>query len=188
MTQSTKPPCWDDLYAVALAQEGQFTTQQAAEVGYSPQLLLRHLANGRLVRLRRGVYRLVHFPDGATEQLTTLWLWSGREGVFSHDTALALFELSDILPSQVHLTLPPLWRRRRIHVPAGLILHHADISASDRTWYGAVPVTTPRRTLHDCVRDHLSPDLLRQAASQALHRGLLSARELPPGLATDGLP
>ena len=32
-------------------------------------------------------------------------------GVFSHDTALALHELSDALPARAHLTLPASWRR-----------------------------------------------------------------------------
>ncbi len=44
--------------------------------------------------MRRGVYRLVHFPVGDHEDLTAVWLWSEREGVFSHETALALHDLS----------------------------------------------------------------------------------------------
>ena len=64
------PPDWDRLFEIAAAQDGLFTTQQAAEAGYSPQLLAYHLSAGRMVRLRRGVYRLVHFPAGDHEDLT----------------------------------------------------------------------------------------------------------------------
>ena len=60
-------PSWDALYEVASAQEGLFTTVQAADAGYSPQLLQKHLHAGRLHRVRRGVYRLVHFPPGDHE-------------------------------------------------------------------------------------------------------------------------
>jgi len=87
-------------------------------------------------------------------------------------------ELSDVLPARVHLTLPNAWRRRRLRVPAGVVIHHADVPAEDRSWFGAVPVTNPRRTLDDCSTDALSPELLRQAAQQALRRGLVARNEL----------
>lgn len=43
-----------------------------------------------MLRVRRGVYRLVHFPAGEHEEMTALRLWSDQHGVFSHQTALAL--------------------------------------------------------------------------------------------------
>lgn len=171
-------PDWDRLFETATGQEGLFTTQQAAEAGYSPQLLVHYIRRGRAVRVRRGVYRLVHFPAGEHEELVTAWLWSERAGVFSHQTALSLHGLSDALPAQVHLTLPEAWRRRRFRVPAGVVLHHADVPLEDRAWFGAVPVTSPRRTLLDCAGAQLSPDLLGQAAQQALRRGLVTRAEL----------
>ena len=81
---------WDSLYQTASAQAGHFTTQQAAEAGYSTQLLLKHIRAGRLVRVRHGIYRLVHFPAGEHEELAVVWLWSEHKGVFSHQTALGL--------------------------------------------------------------------------------------------------
>ncbi len=171
-------PDWDGLYETAAAQEGLFTTRQAAAVGYSPQLLVHYLHVGKTVRIRRGIYRLVHFPAGEHEELITAWLWSELAGVVSHETALALHALSDALPARVHLTLPAAWRRRRFQIPADVVLHHADVPPRDRTWFGAVPVTNPRRTLNDCADEGLSPELLRQAARQALRRGLVTRLEL----------
>lgn len=178
MSVSAKKPNWDLPFETASAQEGYFTTRQAAEVGYSSQLLLKHIRAGRVERTRRGIYRLVHFPVGEHEELVIAWLWSERNGIISHHTALALHGLSDILPAQVHLTLPQAWRSRRFRVPDGVVLHHADIPSDDRTWFGAVPTTNPRRTLNDCAREELSPDLLRQAAKQAVRRGLVTKDEL----------
>ena len=60
----------------------------------------------------------------------------------------------------------------------GVVLHHADVPTDDRAWYGAVPMTNPRRSLNDCAREGLSPELLRQAAQQALRRGLVTKAEL----------
>jgi len=171
-------PDWDRLFETAAGQAGLFTSEQAAEAGYSPQLLVHHVRKGRVVRVRRGVYRLVHFPAGEHEELVVVWLWSERAGVFSHHTALGLHGLSDALPSKLHLTLPRAWRRRRFRVPAGVTLHHADIPTADRSWFGAVPATSAGRTLNDCAREGLSPDLLKQAAVQALRRGLVAKAEL----------
>jgi predicted transcriptional regulator of viral defense system len=171
-------PDWNQLYAAAAAQEGLFTTHQAANAGYSPQLLVHYLHIGRAIRLRRGLYRLVHFPTGEHEDLVETWLWSEQAGVISHETALALHGLSDVLPSHIHLTLPVAWKRRRLRVPPNVTVHHADVPTADRTWFGAAPTTNPRRTLDDCAVAGLSPELLLQATQQALHRGLVGKNDL----------
>jgi predicted transcriptional regulator of viral defense system len=171
-------PKWDRLFEIALGQEGLFTTAQAAEAGYSPQLLVHHIRAGRIARLSRGVYRVVHFPAGEHEELVAAWLWSDRTGVISHQTALALHALSDALPARVHLTLPNAWRHRRFRAPPEVVLHHADVPPEERSWFGAVPTTNPKRTLNDCACEGLSPELLRHAAQQALRRGLVVKSEL----------
>jgi predicted transcriptional regulator of viral defense system len=171
-------PNWDLLYETASAQEGYFTTKQAAGAGYSTHLLFKHIRAGRVMRIRRGIYRLVHFPAGDHEELVILWLWSELAGVFSHQTALALHGLSDVLPANVHLTLPRTWHTRRLRVPNGVVLHHADVPPNERTWFESVPTTTPRRTLNDCAREALPPDLLSQAARQAIRRGLVTKAEV----------
>lgn len=97
----------------------------------------------------------------------TAWLWSEQAGVLSHQTALSLHGLSDVLPAQVHLTLPDAWRRRRFRVPADVVLHHADVAPEERSWFGPVPATSASRTLSDCAKSGLSPELLRQATASA---------------------
>ncbi len=171
-------PNWNDLYQVASAQGGLLTTKQAATAGYSPQLLAHHIHAGRLVSVRRGMYRLVHFPTTEQEELIEVWLWSECEGVFSHQTALALEDLSDVLPAQIHMTLPIAWKARRLRVPRKVVLEHAEIPTSDRTWIGSVPVTSATRTLIDCANAHVSPDLVEQAIVQARRRGLVAPSDL----------
>lgn len=176
--KASQRPDWDRLFEAATAQDGLFTTRQGAEAGYSAQLLVHHVKSGRAVRLRRGIYRLVHFPAGEHEELVAIWLWSDRMGVFSHQTALALHGLSDALPSRVHLTLPLASQRRRLRVPRGVVIHHGDVPKAQRAWCGAIPATAPARTLNDCAREGLAPDLLRQGAREALKRGIVTKREL----------
>ncbi len=175
---SATSPNWDRLYELASGQEGYFTTRDASTAGFSSQLLLKHIDAGRVSRARRGVYRLVHFPAGDHEELVVLWLWSDKHGVFSHHTALALHGLSDVLPAKAHLSLPTSWRKRRLRVPPDLIIHHGDVLKRERAWFGAVPATSPRQTLDDCAHEKLAPDLLRQAAREAVSRGLVTKAEL----------
>lgn len=178
MTRSPSKPSWDRLYRIAAGQGGYFTTAQAAGVGYYPQLLAKHVRGGRARRVRRGIYRIVHFPPGEREGLVVLWLWSERKGVFSHETALALHELSDVLPSLVHMAVPRTWENRRLRVPRGLLLHCASVGKADRTWNGTVPVTTPARTLRDCAEADVSPEILSQALEEGLDRGLFARAEV----------
>jgi len=168
-------PDWNVLFEIAASQDGYFTTRQAADAGYSRPLLARYLANGKVERVRHGIYRLVHYPPSDHENLVVVWLWSARQAVFSHETALALHDLSDALPAQVHVTLPAAARRRRLRIPEGVMLHHADVAAPERSWFGAVPVTSPGRTLTDCVAAGVAPDLVRQAHTEALSRGLIAS-------------
>jgi predicted transcriptional regulator of viral defense system len=171
------PPDWGALYSIAQSQSGYFTTGQAVIAGYSPQLLHKYLGNGRIVRVRRGIYRLVHFPASEHEDLVVAWLWAEKAGAFSHETALALHDLSDALPAKIHMTIPASWRRRRLRVPASLVLHYADLGDFDRTGFSAISVTSVRRTLRDCLEANVSPELVRQAVLQARRRGLISEKD-----------
>ncbi len=178
MPGDLQKPSWDRLYATAAAQAGFFTTRQAADAGYSSPLLFKHVGAGRVARERRGVYRLVHFPAVEHAELVVPWLWSEQVGIVSHQSALALHELSDVLPAKTHLTLPRAWRSRRFRVPPGVVLHHKDVRACDRAWFGAVPATAPTHTLNDCARSGISPELLGAATTQALRRGLVVKADL----------
>ena len=72
--RSTRAPDWAALYATAETQAGHFTLAQAEACGYSPQLLQKHLAGERIERVRRGIYRLAHFPRTEND-------WTGRHSL-----------------------------------------------------------------------------------------------------------
>lgn len=87
----------DRLYGIAEPQAGYFTTAQAEAAGVDRPRLSRYTASGRLQRVRRGLYRLTHFPHSRFEDLFIAWLETGPNSVISHDSALALYEISDAL-------------------------------------------------------------------------------------------
>jgi hypothetical protein len=124
------------------------------------------------------MYRLVHFPATEHEELVTAWLWSEQAGVVSHHTALALHGLSDVLPAHIHLTLPAAWRRLRFRVPAGVVLHHADVGSEERTWFGADPAPTLRARSVTPQGADFHPSYWLLAARQAVRRGLVIPKAL----------
>lgn len=168
----TKIKSWQALYSLASGQQGYFGAWQAAELGCSPQLLRHHERAGNVQKATRGIYRLVDYPDTDHEEFVVVWLWSKKEAVFSHQTGLALHELSDALPSRIHVTLPSSWSQRRVKMPTKVAPHYGDVSDADRVWFGPLPVTSPVRTVVDCAQSGLAPDLIRQAIDDGRTRGL----------------
>lgn len=71
---------------------------------------LRHHARpgGRYERVRRGLYRLRHFPTSPHEHVVAAWIPLRDAGaVVSHESALELYELSDVIPSATDLSPYP---------------------------------------------------------------------------------
>lgn len=173
-----RKPSWDALYELASSQAGYLTTKQAVTAGYSRPLLYFNVRQGRLEHIGRGIYRLTHFPPSDHEDLVPIWLWSESKGIFSHETALAMHDLSDLLPSKRHITLPNAWSRRRLRAPKGVVLHFGDFKASEWSWIGPVPVATAGRSVIDCVRAHVSNEFLDQAIAQGVRRRLFTRQDL----------
>jgi predicted transcriptional regulator of viral defense system len=176
-SRTSTTPDWDRLYTIAASQDGYFTTQQARQACYSDQLLFKYLHANRITRARRGVYRIVHFPSSEHEDMCVIWLWSERAGVFSHETALSLHALSDVLPSRASITLPLSWQKRRLRAPEGVEIHYADVPENERSWAGSIPVTSPTRTLKDCAKSSLSQEVIQKAVQDAVSRGLIDKKQ-----------
>src|SRR5207244_695548 len=99
-------------------------------------------------------------------------------GVYSHDTALAYYELSDVNPSKLHMTVPRSFRRNA-KTPRVLILYRMDLAKSDIAAGPGYSVTTPLRTLRDIIEGgQLGFELVEQAIRQAISRGLVSRSEM----------
>ena len=164
------------LSDLAATQGGLFSRAQAAACGFSDSLLHRHVEAGRFLRIRRGVYRLRGNVGDPNEQLIALWLACDAAATFVDETALVLYGLSDVLPARIHLALPP--PPRRVVLGANVVVSYREIAAADRAWAANLPVTSVRRTLLDCARAGVANDILRQATSQAMARGLLDAADI----------
>jgi len=167
-------PDHDHLYRIAESQGGYFTTWQAHQAGFSDERLSYYAKNGLFSRIRRGIYRLTRFPMSHFEDLIVAWLRTGPDSAISHESALALYDLSDIIPSEVHVTVPRTASRRR----NGIRLHTSRITPTEITTRDGLPVTTVTRTIADVARSGLPEEHIRQAIEEALDRGLTNARAL----------
>jgi predicted transcriptional regulator of viral defense system len=162
------------LYQIAESQAGYFSARQARQAGFSKALLSHHAKRGKFIRIRRGVYRLADFPEMPFADLFVAWLAAGEKAVVSHDSALALYNLSDHLPAEIHLTVPRTASRRL----AGARLHTGKLTGEEITQRHGLPVTTIPRTIADLILSGLGSELVTQAIHEALERGLISEETL----------
>jgi predicted transcriptional regulator of viral defense system len=174
---------FEALFDLAEQQQGYFTAKQAAGIGYQLGSQAHHVKSGNWTRVERGIYRLARFPQSAEEQLVIYSLWSRNregkpEGVYSHQTALRIHELSDLNPAKLHLTVPATFRRRA-KAPKILALHRAILSERDVELRQGYSVTRPLRSITDVVEaESVSQGVVKQALVEGRQRGLITAREI----------
>jgi predicted transcriptional regulator of viral defense system len=167
-------PDYDRLYEIAENQAGYFTAQQARAVGFSWERLSSNVKNGKFLRVAHGIYRLSHFPGSPYEDLFVAWLRTGKDSVISHESALAIYDLADVLPSEVNVIVPRTASRRR----TGIRLHTSHLNPGDVTFREGLPLTTIERTMADVILSGLSYDEINKAIHEALQRGLVTREEL----------
>lgn len=167
-------PDHSHLYRLVEQQGGYFTARQAQNSGITRPLLSHHTNTGRFIRVKHGIYRLAQFPESPYSDLFVATLETGSRGVLSHETALALYELSDNIPSQIHITVPRSASRRH----PGLRLHTKSLAPHEVTHRNGLPVTTVERTLADVIAGGVAEEQAQLAIRQALERGLVSETAL----------
>jgi predicted transcriptional regulator of viral defense system len=167
-------PDYDSLYEIAEGQAGYFTAHQASKAGFSWERLSSNVKNGRFLRVARGVYRLSHFPGSPLEDLFIAWLRAGEHSVISHESALLVYDLADVLPGKIHIIVPRTASRRK----RGIKLHTNRLNRRDVTVREGLPVTTVPRTIADVIVSGLADEHLRKAIVEALQRGLTTREEL----------
>jgi predicted transcriptional regulator of viral defense system len=164
------------LTELAVVQGGYFTARQAGAAGYGSPHLQYHLSVGNFERAGHGLYRIPTLPRAEHDDLLRLRFWSRDrddrpQAVLSHQTALALHDLAEFIPTQIHITVPTTFRKRP---PKGCTLHKGTVPRSDATEIDALLVTSPVRTLRDLASDATMPtEQFERAVEHAVERGLI---------------
>jgi predicted transcriptional regulator of viral defense system len=171
------------LFEFAEQQQGFFTTKQAKAAGFAENTHPYHVHVGNWIREHRGIYRLALFPTADRPDLVLWALWSRNrneevEGVYSHQTALSLYDLSDLNPAKLHMTVPTSFRRSS-DIPGILVLHYADLPETDVQTAQGFKFTRPLRTILDLIDSGtVERNFIRQAIRQAVGRGLITRHQI----------
>lgn len=165
------------LAEVAADQCGLFTLDDAREVGYRANTVAQMARRGRVERVSQGLYRIPFLPEGRLGAYMEAVLWPvGTRGTLSHATSLDLWDVCDVNPARLHVTVPRAHRPQRA-VPKAYVIHHEDLDVQDVAAIEGVPVVTLARAVRECASDGLAKDLLEQAVRNGRARGLLDARQ-----------
>lgn len=108
-----------------------------------------------------------------------MWLAMGAErAVVSHESALELHGLSDVLPNTVHLLVDR--GDRGVRRLRGVTLHTTTkaLEPSEVVFRDGIRVTAPVRSILDAAGAGTAPEQIEMAARQALDEGLVTRRSL----------
>jgi hypothetical protein len=152
------------LFELASQQHGVVSTRQLDGLGYSPSSAAKAARTGRLRRLHRGVYAVGHKPL-TWEGRCLAAVLAARPAVASHLSAGWLWGILRNRPGTIHVTARAPRRAKR-----AFVVHRADLTISDRTIRGDIPVTSLARTLLDLAA-MLSMSRLETALERSEERG-----------------
>ena len=162
----------DAVLALLEQGYGYFTTKQAKENNISTKALRQAGEQGLIERVAQGLYIAADiFPDPYIVAQHRC-----PKGVFSHETALFLHDLSDRVPLQLMITIPTGWNSNLLadgefHFfyckPTLMTLGVCDVTTPSGV---KIRAFDPERTLCDCLRseDKLDRDLVLSALKQYL--------------------
>jgi predicted transcriptional regulator of viral defense system len=154
-------------------QYGYVTPEDARDLDLDPTVLRVMAARDLIEHVGRGIYRMPAVPVTELDEYMAAVLWTGRRGVLSHETALDLYDLCDVNPTAIHLTVPPGWRTRKA-TPPTYRLHLETLGDQERAWHEGIPIVSPERAIRGATADGLAPGLAEQAIRVALDRGLIT--------------
>ena len=162
------------LAEVSADQWGLVTRQQATNAGVAPATLARMIKSGVLERIAHGVYLMAGSPRPDHAELRAAWLqlapdtpaWdrTGEQGVVSHRSAAALYELGH-LPADTHeftVTHRRQARRDDVHV------HVRKLDQTEWIAFRGLLVTRPSRIAMDLLMENEDPEAVAQIVVDAL--------------------
>jgi predicted transcriptional regulator of viral defense system len=147
---------------------GVVTTAQVTEAGIPRRCLSALVKSGTIYRVERGIYAL---PDAWEDELFFMQ-YRFSKGIFSHETALYLHEMTDRTPIRYSMTFP--WGYNTGGVKKQGII--AKLSTEETYELGIIAVSSPsgnqlrvydvERTLCDVVKTRHRADI--QVINQAM--------------------
>lgn len=163
------------LLEIAQKQGGYFTSGQALKAGYSYRLQSYHKEQKHWKEIDTGLYKLTNLSTSQYDDLIRWSLWSrdkkgNPQAVISHESALVVYELGDVMPAKVHITVPAKFRKE---IPDGVIYHKGNVKSEEVETKDGFSVTTPLKTIIDVAEGNISLEQLEQIIRDGLDKGLI---------------
>lgn len=167
------------LRKTAYGQGGYFSTRQAEEAGIARQNHAAYIRSGEWEKPMRGIYRFCDVPRGRYEDMYQYALWlrgadGELQGVFGLESSLAVHELSDFMPSHLHVVTRVGFRRGRL--PDAVEFYRLGYGEDSWEFVDGLPVQRPLYAIAEMLRlGRWEETLLRKAYLQARKSGLIPA-------------
>jgi hypothetical protein len=168
-TKSTAAPT---IARIARRQHGSLTRGQLLRAGLTNNQINARVANGTLIRVHRGVYRVGHTAPSVEANYMAAVLARGPGALLAGCAAAHLLGMTRGKPPPSEVIAPAKRRGAR----------RARLQPSERTRWHRIPVTTPARTLLD-LAPHMTVEELALAAHNAGVRHHLAPRRVKEVLA-----
>jgi predicted transcriptional regulator of viral defense system len=164
---------YTELLELAQDQHGYLRAEDVRDAGFDPKRLVDYERRGIAERVAYGVYRMKGVPPDELDEYMRAALWPMGAGVLSHETALDLYELCDVNPARIDVTVPRGYRTHR-PVPALYRLHHRDLTSQQTARLRGLPLVTPLRAILDAIETHVRGELIEQAIQTAEQQSLVT--------------
>lgn len=160
------------LYDIAVENYGIVTSSEAKSLGISNMALVQLARRGRLLHIRRGVYKLAQYVPTEFDDYAQAVVTVGEGAFLCGESVIALLKLAPTNPAFIHVAFPLRLRKK---LPSNIILHSA--------LQGYEPIKVqgiPCQRVADAImaaRATVSPDRLLSAAKEAFRTGFINRRE-----------
>lgn len=167
------------LIELAISQGGYFTAKQALKTGYSYRAQNYHLETRAWLKEDRALYRFNFLPHSKEDELIKAYFWSRDkkdipQAVISHESALFIYGLGELIPDKINLTVPKSFRKK---TPKKYLIHKNDLTKKEIEKKDCYKITTIVKTIIDLV-EKIDPEQLRKTIEDAYKKGLISQHEI----------
>ena len=155
---------------MAKKNNGTVTSAMVDDAGLSRGNIKYLVDNGMLEKIARGIYILPEVWEDEMYHLQNRF----KRGVFSHETALFLFDLTDRTPNRYYMTFPATYNLTKVKkenincIQCKLDLYELGITEAVTPGGNIVRTYNVERTLCDILRTHSHMDI--QTVSGAYKR------------------
>ena len=167
------------LIKLSINQGGYFTAKQALKLGYSYRAQSYYLETGYWVKEDRALYRVHFLPYQKNDELIKAYFWSRDkkdipQAVISHESAIMVHDLGEIIPKKIHLTVPKSFRKKPLEK---YLIYKANIVKNEIENKDFFKVTTVIKTITDLV-NNIDQEQLAKIIGGSYDRGLISQHDI----------